>query len=208
MTTADQLRDLDHRPQRYWNIDGIPELVMGLVWMLWGAALIVGDALPRGAAAGLYWIVVPAILVLSGFAANWVVRRLKQRVTYPRTGYIAYRDPGPRARLATGAVVIAAAATIAAIVVTGRAAGMEHSVGPVLGVIISLAFVVASLRQKAPHLLSLAGVALALGIAFGTLKMGWAAVNWLFVWLGLAAATMGAWRLRRYLRQHPLESRP
>lgn len=207
MTTTDHLRDLEDRPKRYWNVDGIPELMMGLVWILWGGALLVGEAIPRGSAANIYWMVFPAVLVLSGVASNWAVRKLKERLTYPRTGYIEYREPGPLVRLATGALVVLTAAALAALIVTGRAAGVEHSAAPAIGVILSLAFVVLSVRQKAPHFLALAGVALALGAAFAGLKLGWAGMNWLFVWLGVSAALMGAWRLRRYLRQHPVEVR-
>ena len=50
MVTDAELRDLAARPRRYWHVDGIPELVMGLVWLLWGGALLLGEALPRGTA--------------------------------------------------------------------------------------------------------------------------------------------------------------
>ncbi len=206
MTTPDQLRELDSRPKRYWHVDGIPELMMGLVWILWGAALLVGEAIPRTSAANIYWGIFPAILVLSGFASNWVTRKLKERLTYPRTGYVEYRDPGPGQRLMTGLVAVVSAAAIAALAVTARTAGLERTAAPAIGVILSLAFVVASIRQKAPHFLALAGVALAIGAAFAALRLGWTAMNWLFVWLGAAASITGAWRLRRYLRRHPAEA--
>jgi hypothetical protein len=204
MTTPAELRDLEERPRRYWHVDGIPELVMGLVWIVWGLALIVGDALPRASAASAsYWMVVPAILVLSGVAANWATRRLKERLTYPRTGFVEYREPGRGVRALTALVAVAAAATLAALVVTGRSAGAEHLASPAIGVVLSLAFVVVSVRQKAPHYLALAGVALALGVAFAILKAGLTAMNWIFVWLGLAAVLIGGWRLRSYLERHP-----
>jgi hypothetical protein len=206
MTTPAQLRDLDSRPKRYWNVDGIPELVMGLVWIVWGTAFLVGEVIPRGSAANIYWGVFPAILVLSGVASNWVVRKLKERLTYPRTGYVEYREPGPRVRLMTALLAVLSAGALAALVVTGRAAGFERTAAPVIGVILSLAFVVASIRQKAPQFLALAGVALALGAAFAALRLGWTAMSWLFVWLGAAASIIGAWRLRRYLRRHPAEA--
>jgi len=208
MTTPAELRALENRPRRYWNVDGIPELMMGLVWILWGGALLVGEAFPRGSAANVYWMVFPAVLVLSGVASNWAIKKLKERLTYPRTGYIEYREPARHVRLLTGLMVVVTAAALAALIVTGRAAGLEHTAAPAIGVILSLAFVVASIRQKAPHFLALAGVALALGAAFATLKLGFAAINWLFVWLGVAATIMGAWRLRRYLQQHPAEPLP
>jgi len=208
MTTPAELRALENRPRRYWNVDGIPELMMGLVWILWGGALLVGEALPRGSAANVYWMVFPAVLVLSGVASNWAIKKLKERLTYPRTGYIEYREPARHVRLLTGLMVVVTAAALAALIVTGRAAGLEHTAAPAIGVILSLAFVVASIRQKAPHFLALAGVALALGAAFATLKLGFAAINWLFVWLGVVATIMGVWRLRRYLQQHPAEPLP
>lgn len=208
MITPDALRDLETRPRRYWHVDGIPELVMGLVWIVWGLALVAGEALPRDSAAGAYyWMAMPATLVLSGVAATWLTRRLKARLTYPRTGYAEPREPGRAARVLTALIAVVAAAVLAGMVVSGRAAGAEHMASPAAGVIVSLAFVVASVRQKAPHYLALAGVALALGVAFAILKLGISAMNWLFVWLGLAAVLIGGWRLRSYLVRHPAEMR-
>lgn len=203
MTTQSQLRDLEQRPQRYWNADGIPELVMGLVWMLWGVAMLVGEALPAGRGQQGYWMVMPAILVLSGFAANGLTKRLKERLTYPRAGYVTYREPGRSARLLGAGVAILAAATLAFLIITGRQGGLEHAAAPAIGLILSLAFLVAALRQRAPQYLALAGVALMLGLAFGALRLGWDAINWMLVLLGAAGALLGAWRLARFLRHNP-----
>ena len=205
MTLHADLHDLADRPRRYWNVDGIPELMMGLVWIVWGGALILGERIPRGSAFSLYWLMVPAILVLSGFASNWAVRKLKERLTYPRTGYIEYHEPGRHVRVLTALVAIVSAGVLAALLVTARTAGAGRTAAPALGVIFSLAFLVASIRQKAPHFLALAGVALALGLAFAALNLGWAAMSWMFLWLGLAAAALGGWKLRRYVRRHPVE---
>ena len=204
MVTDAELRDLAARPRRYWHVDGIPELVMGLVWLLWGGALLLGEALPRGTAYQVYWLAVPAVLVLSGVAANWGVRQLKSRLTYPRTGYVEYLTPRPLVRILTALVAIGTAAAAAALVVTVRTTGAVRSPAAVMGVLISLAFLVLSAREKAPHLLVLAAVALALGIAFGTIGLGWSNLNWLIVALGLASAGVGGWRLRRYLKRHPV----
>ena len=72
--------------------------------------------------------------------------------------------------------------------------------------LLSLAFVVASIRQHAPHLLALAGVAIALGIAFAGIGRGWESVNRMFVALGAASAALGAVRLALFVRRHPLPS--
>jgi hypothetical protein len=195
-----ELDDLEQRPRRYWHVDGIPELVMGGIWILWGAAVLIGEALPRGPGFVVYWLTVPAVLALSGFASRWLVIRLKERLTYPRTGYVDYPEPTRGTRVMAAAIAIVVAAAMAGVLLTGRAAGAANVAAPAVGVVLSLGFLVTSVRQRAPHLLALAGVALALGIAGGVVKLGWTSLNWLFVGLGLAAAGVGAWRLRRYLQ--------
>ncbi|MBM4118800.1 hypothetical protein FJ251_13910 [bacterium] len=206
MATPSELRDLETRSQRYWTLDGIPERVMGLVWLLWSAALIAEDALPRSAWGGVLTMAIPAVLVVSGVGANWLIRRLKERLSYPRTGYVGYPEPSRRQRLLAAGVACLAALSLATLILTGRAEGMERVISPAIGLVISLAFLVLSLRQRAPHLLALAGVALALGIGIGMLKLGWRSLNWLFIGLGAASVALGLWRLRRYLAAHPRET--
>jgi len=196
------LDEIARRPQRYWDVDGLPELMMGLLWMLWGGAWLLGDSLPRGWGSNAYWTAAPALLVVGGFAAVWATKRLKERLTFPRTGYVDWKEPSRASRLSAAAVAMVTAMVLAA-VAANRDAGMERVAAPLLGVILSLAFVVASLRQRAPHLLALAGVAIALGLAFGALRAGWESVNWLFVALGAASAALGSLRLVLFLRKNP-----
>jgi hypothetical protein len=89
------------------------------------------------------------------------------------------------------------------VLIVGRGGAPADHAAPVLGVILSLAFVVASLRQRAPHYLALAGVALATGLAFGAVEGGWTSANWVFVIVGLASAVIGGTRLALFLRKHP-----
>jgi hypothetical protein len=198
------LNDIARRPQQYWNVDGLPELVMGVLWMLWGVAWLVGEALPRSAA-NYYWMITPVLLAGSGVVAIRVIRSLKARVTFPRTGYVEWKEPTTMARLGTAAIAIVVAAVLAAVVLRGGA-GEGRNAPVVLGVILSLGFLVASVRQHAPHLLALAGVALALGLAVGTIAEGWTAANWIFVGIGAATAALGALRLSRFISQNPRTS--
>lgn len=153
---------------------------------------------------------VPWLLAASGFAANWAIRRLKERLTFPRTGYVRFKDPGPTARALAFLAASLSAAALAALITAGRRRGFEAAAVPAIGIVLSLAFAVASLRQKAPHLLVLAAAAFVLGVAFAFLRLGWDALKWFFLCLGAAAALLGAWRLRAYLSAHlpPLEERP
>jgi hypothetical protein len=196
------LADLSRRPQQYWNVDGLPEVMMGVVWMVWGAGLLFGETLPHGRAQVYYfWFFLP-LLVLSGFIANWVTRRLKQRFTFPRTGYVEWKAPSMSARLVAAGAALVTSLALAGLVLN-RGVRTEQMVGPILGVILSQAFLVASIRQRAPHLLALGGLALAFGLALGAMQSGWESINWMFVVLGAASTIVGGLRLRSFLASHP-----
>jgi hypothetical protein len=206
METVD-LQDIARRPQRYWNADGLPELMMGLLWIVWGGAWIVGERIPRGGVYNTFWMFVPALLVLTGWAVVWATRALKARITFPRTGYVAWQAPTSSMRLGAAAISLLTAMILAATAIkTRNNAPASDLAAPILGVILSLAFLIAALTQHAPHYLALAGVAVALGLALGARGAGWESVNWLFVLIGVASVAVGAARLALFLRNNPRPS--
>jgi hypothetical protein len=198
------LAEIARRPQRYWNADGIPELIMGMLWMLWGASWLAGERIPRGGAYNAFWLLVPALLAGTGVVAVWATRALKARVTFPRAGYVVWREPSRLQRFAAGLIAIVTAAIVAAVAARARSeTGTTQLAAPILSVILSLGFLVAALRQHAPHYLALAAVAVALGILLWKSNAGWESVNWLFVLIGAASAALGCIRLALFLRTHP-----
>jgi peptidoglycan/LPS O-acetylase OafA/YrhL len=202
MTEYPNLAEIEGRPARSWSVDGLQELILGVLWMMWGGSWLLGQLLPKNWMWGVYWTVVPVLLAFSGFAGNWAVKRLKERITFPRTGYVELKEPSRAVRLGTAAVAILVSGALAAMIVRSEGKGVEHMITPVVGVILSLSFLVASVKQKAPHYLVLAGVALALGIAFGALRTGWESLNWMFVVLGVIAAISGGIRLSRFVEKY------
>ena len=198
------LGEIERRPAKYWNADGLPEVMMGLVWVLWGTAWLVGESLPHGTAWNIYWMFTPALLALSGVASVWATKKLKARITFPRGGYVEWKEPTRTQRVIGATIAMVTAALLAALVVRARAQGTERVAPAVFGVLLSLGFVVASLTQRAPHMLALAGVALTLGLAFGALDLGWQSMNWMMVILGLATVLSGSLRLGMFLKRNPL----
>jgi hypothetical protein len=197
------LDDLARRPARYWNVDGLPELMAGLLWIVWGGAWLVGQQIPRGTPWNLSWVVVPPAPAAGGFVALRATQRLKERVTFPRAGYVEWKEPSRPARLGVAAVAIGTAVVLAAVVLTQDVGRIERAATLVLSVILALSFVVVSLRQRAPHYLALGAVAVVLGLSLGALLGGWASMNWMLLGLGAACALVGALRLARFLRRHP-----
>ena len=76
------------RAWQYWNVDGLPTITMGVVFLLQGVAYFWGHHHPDS--------ILPVFLVVASIAIYidqifWrkIVGWLKARITYPRTGYAA-----------------------------------------------------------------------------------------------------------------------
>jgi peptidoglycan/LPS O-acetylase OafA/YrhL len=207
MAQSINLSEIQRRPARYWNADGLPELMMGLLWTLWGGAWLLGESLAHGTVWTLFWMFAPALLALGGVASIWATKQLKARITFPRTGYVEWREPTRGQRLGTAAVAMVCAALLAAVSVKARTRGVDNTAPLVLTVVLSLAFLVASVTQHAPHLRALAGVALTLGLAVTALDGGLRSMNWILIGVGVATSFAGAIRLFLFVRQNPREER-
>jgi hypothetical protein len=194
--------DLARRPAKYWHIDGLPELMVGLLWIVWGAAWLIGQTLPHDWRWTTYWLLMPPALAAAGFGMNWATRRLKERFTFPRAGYVAWNPPTLAARALAAAFAIGGALLLAAFVLWGDVP-MQQRMPAVLGGVLSLAFLAIAVHQHTPHHFVLAGAALILTIAIVPSLSGWNAFNWLLLALGAACAAVGTLRLLTFLKTHP-----
>ena len=195
--------DAEKRAQRYWNVDGLPELMMGLLWIVWGAAWLVGQGLPRGSVSNIYWTLTPLVLVLTGLAAVWATKKLKSRITFPRTGYVEWKPPS-RSRQLGGAGSAALIASVVVVVLTrSRTEGWEHLAAPLVGAVIAVGLAIAAVTQRAPYLMIVAGASVVLGFALGSTVQGWNGLNWMFIALGATTSIVGGVRLWRFVRTHP-----
>jgi hypothetical protein len=92
---TDTLQNYAHRAKRYENIDGTGEMYMGimvLAFVLLGylQAILPMDSMWRHGFASLVFTNAILLSVLA-FGYWGVVKTIKKHITWPRTGYIAYR---------------------------------------------------------------------------------------------------------------------
>ncbi len=105
----DTVDDYVHRPMRYRNIDGIWEMGVGFQWL--GFAVL--EMLQARASENSVWHsrgTLPLGLLVLTAAIFYSVRVLKKRITYPRTGFVKYRDLAAKPWIAgaiAGAIAIA-----------------------------------------------------------------------------------------------------
>lgn len=83
------------RPLRYWYIDGLSEMAAGLLFVLIALLYFSVTLFPEDSSMSnwLLGIGQPALILLAGWGLRKAVNALKERVTYPRTGYVEYRQP-------------------------------------------------------------------------------------------------------------------
>ncbi len=95
------------RSRRYWYDDGLTEIAIGVILLAVGV-LFLTEAfrlIPPGVSA----IALPVIVIGGLWLAGLAVRAAKDRITYPRTGYVRYPRQTRRPRRLVLAVLVAAA---------------------------------------------------------------------------------------------------
>lgn len=94
----DNLQNYMDRPKQYDNIDGTGEMAMGVMMLSFALVGFLSAVLPEGALwrkngistfEFLFVVMIP-ILVFQ----YWGVKAIKKHITWPRTGYVAFRRSG------------------------------------------------------------------------------------------------------------------
>lgn len=198
----DPIRNNLNRPQRYWYVDGLAELAGGfvifLIGLIYAIAGLLPDGMPRALVLGLGS---PAIILLSAWGSRKIIAFLKERLTYPRTGYVAYRQPTGSKRWSRILLVAFLAFTISALTaLLGRS--LPERIWPALtGVMLALAIGYLGARIGLRRFYAVAGFSLLEGIAAFYLDLPdpWSAAL-VFGLEGLAWILSGALVLAHYLR--------
>lgn len=79
----------EQRAWNYWFVDGLPSLVSGVACVLIATSLLSGATRPRHTILVIVGIVSLLLYVFLLIRLKNVVEWLKERITYPRTGYVA-----------------------------------------------------------------------------------------------------------------------
>jgi hypothetical protein len=196
METPVDIHDVTLRAQQHWAEDGLSEIMLGLLFIVMGGGLLVKLALP-------HWLTLDllssALTVAGALGLSWGFKKLKERITFPRSGYVALPEP-TRVRWVFlfamfGVVAVATALGLATHFLTI----------PVVAAVFAACFLWGGLRYQQTSLLWEAFLTLlfaACSIWFTNLS-GATGVLTLMVTIGASMAIIGGFRLRRFLRANP-----
>lgn len=119
----DDLQKSKLRSLSYWFIDGISEIGTGLVISLMGCLFLLLAIIPEGSK----WNFVlaygqPIFVVGAFFIVSKLVKTFKERITFPRTGYVSYIRPKIDKRIQRGIIAgsVAAAVSIFITLIGGK----------------------------------------------------------------------------------------
>ena len=194
--------NFDHviqKTRQYWTVDGLSEIVLGALFLTLGlyffAQVYFGqDSLVSNLMqSGLILVIIGAFL-----GGKRLTAFLKARITYPRTGYVAYRKPDRKNKwLSIGFAILVATAGILSFLVGPVPLDWMPAITGLLGGVFF--FIIASqLNLLRFYTLSLISLIIGAGLAvagFGNL-LGFSLYYFL---LGLVLLLSGSLTLRNYL---------
>lgn len=198
---TDQVDKAERRVYRYLYDDGLIEIGVGILFIVVGLGLIAFVAIKDNTIMGV--TLIAGLLALAIGGALFTKRALeviKERVTYPRTGYVSYRsDETNRGRWL--APVAAMLLLILSLFLPKELTRISSMIGALMFVIIcSLGY-----RLKLRRFYVIGSIALIAGASASLLLLDEAlGAGVTFSITGLALLISGVLTFLTYLRQHPM----
>ena len=204
--TQDPLQHAFDRSQRYWASDGIPEIVMGGFWLLWGTLLLLPILFPNTTLLRNMSIIFVAAMVLPALLMKPLIHRWKERVTFPRTGYIELRQPSKSLRY--GIVIIAFVIAFAiALLIRVEERTYREWLPLGMGLLLAAGLLYSSWKMRSLRLALFSAAVAGVGIVASILRLhqdlSFAVI---ILAAGVACVADGLLTLRSYLRAHPVPS--
>jgi len=193
------------RTIQYFYVDGSFEFGFGLLCLIL-SAFFYADTHVHGWLSAVVDSSLVLVIIGGAWAVNRLIKLLKEKVTWPRTGYVAYnsnkgskRGLKPVLALVVGGLVAATANLFA------KAPGIHIALMPLLsGFIFGLGMVVFAWRTSILRFYLLAILSLVLGGVLAYSRMqNIDALAVYYLAFGLVLFATGACVLRAYLRQNP-----
>ncbi|MFZ6030074.1 MAG: hypothetical protein ACOYYS_20350 [Chloroflexota bacterium] len=203
----DDLQKAQQRTLQYWMVDGLSEISLGVLNLSLGVYFYLQATLAAGSL--LYTILNACfvwLIVIGAFAMRSAVGALKTRLTYPRTGFVAYRrEAGAnrwlRAAIAFGIAILTS--LLFSSLVAENPVALDW-MPAAMGAVFSLALLVMAWRTALLRVYLLSAGALVCGAALSWAGIGnTLGVAYFYLITSAMLAVSGGYTLFRYLRSAP-----
>jgi len=202
MTSNKSLDQLTKRPLQYWFEDGIGELVTGGLFTLIGIYFVLQAMIPHPGWRAAISILSVAIIGGGVIGGRVLIAKLKERLVYPRTGYVSYPRRPSKGRLAVTIGTVIAVAIM--VIMLGSANSAIDWTPLVIGVICGALMLFQAYQTGFNRLYLEAALAVLIGVTIAILGIGDMFSSGIFFLIyGLVMAFAGVCALRSYLQKAP-----
>jgi hypothetical protein len=200
--------DVEQRVKRYWYTDGIGELISGGMFILLGIYFAAQQYLGENSLVGGLLQAGLVIFLIGGMAiGRWLIKALKARLTYPRTGYVEYqvdrRNTNRRRILAGVAAFLIASLSV---ILARQVPSFFNITLALTGILVGIILIFLQGRSSGlERFYILGGISFVLGIilSLSGLPDGYS-LGLFYSLMGFAFTISGGIVLRQYLQENPL----
>lgn len=193
------MQEIRRKSDRYFYEDGLVELMVGVALIWVGITVLAVDNAPRYLTI-LLVVLLPIVGAGTIYLASRAAEAIKERMVYPRTGYVAYRqtdDVTQRRFVTIGLLFI----TAVVVLMPNRL----NSMGFIQGAVFAFIFALLGYRMGMARFYGLALVSLLIGVgvAFLLPSSSVVATTGTLTGIGIALLVSGCTALLVYLRRNP-----
>lgn len=198
--------ELDHvvkRTRQYWFKDGLVELSMGGIFLFLGLYFFVQSLLPSGSFL-LFVLQAGFVLAIIGsiFLGRRLVSKYKSHLTFPRTGYVTYKQASVTQRLISASLALLMSALILGLFLTTTIS--MNWIPAITGLIVSIVWLISAARVGLVrfYLQSIFSIILGVGLSLVHMET-YQSLALYYAVMGFLLILSGGLTLAKYLRQNP-----
>jgi hypothetical protein len=192
------LDNIMKRPTLYWYEDGLGELITGMIFLVVGGFILTQGLITHPLLQAIAGILGMIVIGGAPFIGRYLIRRLKERMIYPRTGYVKYSTATSSRRVFS--MVIAALATGGLVLLVSVYSEILHWLPLIEGVAVGGLLLYQATQIGLPRLYIEVVASLLLGAGLSVAGIGnTIGSGAYFLGFGLVLAFLGGIALTRYL---------
>lgn len=173
MTEQLKIENIIRNTRKYWYVDGLSEIAGGLVIFATGLTYwLVSTLESNNIKALLLMIAQPAVIIIGSLIVQKYLPKIKERITYPRTGYLTFRRP-PRNRRIKRALIVGLVAGLVGALVTMVSSRLPDNYLPLLSSVFLFIFSIYIAYQTAvPRFYAIGFLMVLLGAVISFIPFG------------------------------------
>lgn len=173
MTEELKIENIIRNTRKYWYVDGLSEIAGGLIIFAAGLTYWLVSTLEDTSIKFILLMVAqPAVIIVGSLLVQKILPRIKERLTYPRTGYLTFRKP-PKKRRFKRILVVGLLAVVVSALVTMISSALPTQYLPLLSSVFLTIFSIYIAYQTAvPRFYGIAFLMLLLGAAISFINPG------------------------------------